>query len=519
VSRPWRAAVQPRSEVRGEVGVDPASRETAPQVSHSRTPDTVGAVMLSTTAATAADLLVARNQMALSLGWHIILACFGVAFPLIIYVAHRRGLRGDDDALVLARRWSKVAIVLFAIGAVSGTILSFEMGLLWPGFMETYGDAIGVMFALEGIFFFLEAIFLGIYVYGWDRLPPRWHINALWPVIASGTLGTFMIMAVNGWMNSPEGITVVDGVVTDVDPWDALFNRAVLFEFPHMWLAAFMVTAFTVAAVYAVGMLRGRRDRLHRLGLAIPLAFGLVAAPLQPFAGHVAGNRVADDQPVKLAAMEGLAETGTSVPLEIGGVWDEEAEELVGAFEVPVPGLLSLLAQNDPDAEVIGLRDVPADERPPVNVVRWSFQIMVALGTALAGLSALLAVLWWRRRDVPTDRWALWALAAAGPAAIVSMEAGWVTTEVGRQPWIAHELMRTSDAVTDTPGLWIGFLTLVVVYTAMTVGAFVVLRGMSARWRAGEEPGQVYGLGEGHPATDGEPREGAGVGRDGEDPS
>ena len=450
-------------------------------------------LLLTTTAATAADLLIARNQMALSLGWHIILACFGVAFPAMIWVAHRRGLDGDAEALELARRWSKVAIVLFAIGAVSGTILSFEMGLLWPGFMETFGDAIGLMFALEGIFFFLEAIFLGIYVYGWGRLPGRWHIRALLPVIASGTLGTFMIMAVNGWMNGPEGITMVDGEVVDVDPWAALFNRAVLFEFPHMWLATFMVTGFTVAGVYAVGMLKGRDDRLHRVGLAIPLAFAVVAAPLQPISGHLAGNRVADDQPPKLAAMEGLAETGTRVPLELGGVWDEEAEELVGAVEVPVEGLLSFLAQNSFDAEVIGLRDVPVDERPPVNVVRFSFQIMVALGTALAGLS-LLVIVWWRRRgEVPTARWLLVALAASGPAAIVAMETGWITTEVGRQPWIAWGLMRTEDAVTDTPYLWVGFVTLVVVYAAMTIGAAVVLRGMSARWRAGEDPSAVYG--------------------------
>ena len=447
----------------------------------------------SSAAATATDFLIARNQMALSLGWHIVLACFGVAFPLLIWVAHRRGLRGDDDALVLARRWSKVALVLFATGAVSGTILSFEMGLLWPGLMETYGDAIGLMFALEGVFFFLEAIFLGMYVYGWDRLPPRWHIRTLWPVIASGTLGTFFIMSVNGWMNGPEGVEVVDGVVTEIRPWDALFNAPVVTTFPHMWLAAFMLVGFTVAGVYAVGILKGRDDRYHRLGLAIPLVAALVASPLQPLVGHVAGQRVAEEQPAKFAAMEGLAETQTGAPLELGGVWDDEAEELQGAIEIPIEGLLSFLATNSFDAQVTGLRDIPADERPPVNIVRWSFQIMVAIGTALAGLAVLLAFLWWRRREVPTDRWALWALVASGPAALVALETGWITTEVGRQPWVAYELLRTADAVTDTPDLWIGFAILVVVYTAMTIATAAVLRGMTRRWREGSHPGPTYG--------------------------
>lgn len=444
-------------------------------------------------AATATDFLIARNQMALSLGWHIVLACFGVAFPLLIWVAHRRGLRGDDDALLLARRWSKVALVLFAVGAVSGTILSFEMGLLWPGLMETYGDAIGLMFALEGVFFFLEAIFLGMYVYGWDRLPARWHIRTLWPVVASGTLGTFMIMSVNGWMNGPEGVEVVDGVVTEIRPWDALLNGPVLTTFPHMWLAAFMVVGFSVAGVYAVGLLKGRDDHYHRLGLAIPLVAGLVAAPLQPVVGHVAGQRVAAEQPAKFAAMEGLPEGGPRAPFDIGGVWDEESEELRGAIEVPIPGLLSFLATNSFDGEVTGLLDIPRDERPPVNIVRFSFQIMVAIGTALAGLSLLLAWLWRRRREVPTDRWALWALAAAGPASVVALETGWITTEVGRQPWIAYGLLRTTDAVTDTPDLWVGFTILVVVYTAMTVATVAVLRGMTRRWREGEDPGPVYG--------------------------
>jgi len=248
-----------------------------------------------------------------------------------------------------------------------------------------------------------------------------------------------------------------------------------------------------VAGVYAVGLLRGRDDRLHRVGLAIPLAIAVLAAPLQPFVGHIAGQRVADHQPAKLAAMEGLAETGRGVPMELGGVWDEEAEELRGAIELPIPGLLSFLSQNSFDAEVIGLRDIPVDERPPVNIVRFSFQIMVAIGTLLALLSLAIGWRWRRHGEAPRQRWVLWAVVVAGPAAAIALETGWITTEVGRQPWVAYHLLRTTDAVTDTPDLWIGFTVLVVVYTAMTVATVAVLRGMARRWREGSDPGPVYG--------------------------
>ncbi|MEM9034772.1 MAG: cytochrome ubiquinol oxidase subunit I [Actinomycetota bacterium] len=422
--------------------------------------------------------------MALSLGWHIVLACFGVAFPAMIFVLHRRGLRGDAAALELAKRWSKVAAVLFAIGAVSGTILSFEMGLLWPGLMERFGDVVGLAFALEGIAFFVEAIFLGIYIYGWKRLPGHQHSLMLVPVMLAGLFGTFFVVSVNAWMNAPTGFRIVDGEVVDVDPLAAIFNSAVVWQYPHMLLAAYMVVGFSVAAVYAVGMLRGRVDRLHRLGLLVPLAFAAIATPLQPVVGHFAGQRIADDQPIKLAAIEGLAETESSVSLELGGLFVDG--RLQGAIEVPIPGLLSFLAQNDGTAEVVGLDAVPPEDRPPVNVVRIAYQVMVGIGTALVALIAWFAWSWRRRRGPPDSPWFLRAVVVAGPAAVVAMEAGWVTTEVGRQPWIVHEVLRTRDAVTDAGWVWLSLAVLVVVYGAMTVGAVAVLRSMSRRWAAGE---------------------------------
>ncbi len=431
-------------------------------------------------------LLPARNQMALSLGWHIILACFGMSFPAMIFVLHRRGLNGDADALELAKRWSKVAGVLFAIGAVSGTVLSFELGLLWPGLMETYGDVVGLAFALEGISFFVEAIFLGIYVYGWGRLPGRWHSMMLIPIMAAGVTGSFLVISVNAWMNAPTGFRLVDGVPTDIDPVAAILNSAAGLQFLHMYLAAVMVVGFMVSAVYATGWLRGRTDRIHYLGIVVPLTFAAVVTPLQPVVGHFAGQRLADEQPIKLAAMEGLATTTESPRLELGGYWN--GEELSGAIEIPVDGLLSFIATNDFDATITGLDAVPEDEQPPVGIVHIAFQTMVAIGSALVGLVAWFVWRWRRHRDDPFgSRWFLRALILAGPAAVVAMETGWITTEVGRQPWIVHGLLRTEDAVTDAGYIWVTLTVLAMVYLGMTVGAVAVLRSMSARWRAGEK--------------------------------
>ncbi len=439
-------------------------------------------------------LLPARNQMALSLGWHIILACFGMAFPAMILVVHLRGLRGDADALELAKRWSKISAVLFAVGAVSGTVLSFELGLLWPGLMEQFGEVIGLAFTLEAISFFVEAIFIGLYVYGWGRLPGRTHALLLIPVIAAGLIGSFLVISVNGWMNAPTGFRIVDGEVVDVNPWAAIFNDAVWLQYLHMYLAGVMVVGYTVAGVYAVLLSRGRTSRVYRLGFIVPLAFAAFVTPLQPVVGHFAGQVVADRQPIKLAAMEGLAETGTRVPLEVGGVFVDG--ELRGAVEVPIPGLLSFLAQNDFDAEVIGLDAVPEDERPPTGVVHIAYTIMIGIGSALVGLAAWIGW-WWRRHgrhgwiegDVAPERfrWLLRAIMIAGPSAIVAMETGWITTEVGRQPWIVHGILRTEDAVTDAGYIWWTLGALTVLYTILTVATIAVIISMSRRWAAGEK--------------------------------
>jgi len=418
-------------------------------------------------AADHADLLAARHQMAVSLGWHVIIACFGVGFPLFVVVAEWRALRkGDEVAGVLARRWSKALAVLFAVGAVSGTILSFELGILWPGLMGTFGDVWGLPFAIEGIAFFVEAIFVGIYLYGWDRLPPRVHFLTGLPIPIAGIASAWFVVTANAWMNQPRGFDVerylATGKVTNVDPWAAMLNPATPPQTTHMVLAAIMVAGFGTAAVYAWCLLRGRRTPYHRLGFLIPFTIAALVTPAQIAVGDWAARFLADNQQVKFAALEGVMETERGVAFTVGGV-------------VEIPRLLSLLAQHDPDAVVFGLEEVPPDERPPVTVVRAAFQIMVAIGTALLGLAAWFGLAWWRRRGLPRARLFLWFAVAAGPLAAIALEAGWVATEVGRQPWIVWNVMRVEDAVSGADGLRYGFYALLPVYAILSVATVFVL--------------------------------------------
>ncbi|WP_308122144.1 cytochrome ubiquinol oxidase subunit I [Streptomyces sp. TRM70350] len=427
-------------------------------------------------AAEAGGLGAARSQMALSLGWHIIVACLGVGMPAITVFAEWRGHRtGDVHYRLLARRWAKAMGLLFAVGAVSGTILSFEMGLLWPGMMGTYGQVIGLPFSLEGIAFFIEAIFLGIYLYAWDRLPPRQHMLTALPILVAGVASAFFVVAANAWMQQPVGFQMRGGRVVAVDPWEAMFNPATPPQTVHMILAAFMVAGFLMASVYAVAMLRGRRDRYHRLGFLVPFTIAALVTPVQIGVGDWAAHFVADNQPVKLAAMEGVFDTERGVPLHVGGI----AVDGEMRYALEIPRGLSLLAHFDPDAQVAGLNEVPARDRPPVNITHWAFQIMVGCGFALLALSAWLGLVWRRRKRLPGTRWFLRAAALSGPAAVLALESGWVVTEVGRQPWIVYRVMRTSEAVNPAPGVVWGFVVVSVVYLVLTVATVYVLRRLA----------------------------------------
>jgi cytochrome d ubiquinol oxidase subunit I len=451
--------------------------------------------------AASSELLPAREQMAFTLGFHIILASLGVGFPSMMLIANYIGLRRKDPvALELAQRWSKVAAVTFAVGAVTGTVLSFEFGLLWPEFTKRFGEVFGVLFTIEGIFFFLEAIFLTIYLYGWKRLSGWAHFWTGIPVAICGIGGAFSVVAVNSWMNQPQGFTLDSaGAVTDVDPIKVIFNPAVPYEVPHMILAAYLLTCFLIASVYAVGMLRGRRDRHHRLGLLIPLTLGCILAPIQFMVGDTAAREIAKDQPVKFASMECVQTTHSDVTEYLGGrCTDEGVKGGIG-----IPGLDSFLVGFSTDTKVTGYDTVPTDEQPQAKtLLHLAFDFMVGVGSALIGLGLWFGFVWWRKRDIPRTKWFLRAVAISGVAVGLTVEAGWIVTEVGRQPWVVYEVMKTEEAVTGASGIWVTFAVAVVLYTALGTAAILILRSMARRWREGDtlDTDVPYGPGEAPPA-------------------
>jgi cytochrome d ubiquinol oxidase subunit I len=413
-------------------------------------------------------LLQARQMQAMSFAVHIPLVCFGIAFPAMVVFLEGLWLRtGDPLYKALAKRWSKAMLILFAVGVVTGTILSFEMGLLWPDFMASFGDVFGLAFGIEGFSFFIEAIFIAIYVYGWDRLSPRTHILAGVPMIVAGFTGSFMVISVNGWMNQPTGFSIRNGEVVDVRPLAALFNKNLWHELTHMYLAGFFVAGFLVASVYAFAWLRGRRDRRHRVGLVVALSFAALVAVPQLLVGDWAARTVAQRQPVKLAAFEGLKETQKGAPFDLFG------------STIRIPKGLSLLAFHRPNATVKGLDSVPKDDQPPWRIVKLTFRTMVFAGSALALLGVWFIYSWWWRKRLPSSVWFYRALAAAGPLAVVVLICGWITTEVGRQPWIVYEVMRTEDAVTGASGIPVGFAALSIVYVALGAIAWVMLRRLA----------------------------------------
>jgi len=426
-------------------------------------------------------LLEARQMQAMSFMVHIPLTCFGIAFPAVVLFVEWLYLRtGDPLYRTLARRWTRIMVALFAVGVVTGTILSFELGMLWPEFMATFGSVFGLSFALEGFAFFLEAIFIAIYVYGWDRLSPRMHFLSGFPIVVTGVLGAATVIAVNGWMNNPSGFRLVDGKVTDVQPWKALFGNDFFWhELVHMYFAAYIVVGFLLAGAYAYGKLRhGRWGRYERTALAIPLTIAALAAPAQLLVGDWAAREVANHQPVKLAAFEGLQETTKGASEHLLGWYEEDTGEIKGG--IAIPDLLSLLAYHDPDATVRGLDSVPADDRPDaINVVRFAFQTMVGIGTLLAAIGALVLWVRWRRKRLPQSVWLYRALVLAGPLSVVALICGWIVTEVGRQPWVVYGSMRTEEAVTGADGIPVGFALLALVYVGLLAAVWWILRRLA----------------------------------------
>jgi cytochrome bd ubiquinol oxidase subunit I len=422
-------------------------------------------------------LLEARQMQALSFAVHIPLVCFAISFPVMVLFVEWLAYRtGDRLYLTLARRWTKVMAALFGVGVITGTVLSFEMGLLWPNFTGTFGSVFGVGFAIEGFSFFVEAIFIGIYVYGWGRLSARVHLLSGIPIVITGVTGSLMVIAVNAWMNHPGGFGLHAGHVMNVDPWKALFANTYLWhELIHMYVAGYIVSGFILAGVYAFARLRGRWTQYERTALTIPLTIAALAAPIQILVGDWAARDVAQTQPIKLAAIEGLYKTTRGAPEHILG-WFTGNQLKYG---IEIPHLLSILSFHSWNATVRGLQSVPASQRPPVNVVHWSFQIMVGIGTMLALLAVVYLGIWIWKKRLPESIWFYRALVVAGPLAVVALIAGWVVTEVGRQPWVVYNVMPTDAAVTGAHGIPVGYGALAAAYVIVACGLAWVLRRLA----------------------------------------
>lgn len=419
-------------------------------------------------------LTAARVQMALSLGFHMVFAALGIGLPLLMIIAEGLWLRtGKSHYRALARKWGKATGLLFAIGAVSGTALSFELGLLWPKFMERAGSIVGPAFALEGFAFFIEAIFLGLYLYGWDRLSPVQHWLTGLPVALSGLLSGILVVAVNAWMQVPVGFEVDGrGHFINIDPLATFRSPAWIPMAIHSSLSCYVATCFAVAGIYAIGVLKGRNDAYHRAALGIAMAVGTLTAVLQPVSGDLNGQSVARHQPAKLAAMEAHFETRARAPLLIGGIPDEETGQV--RFALKIPYGLSLLTGHSPQAVVQGLNDFPRDEWPAVLAVHWAFQVMVGAGI---GLIAVGLVFWWHRWRRPAARSPalLWALLLASPWGFLALEAGWFVSEVGRQPWTIYHIMRTGEAVTPAADVPSSLFAFTVLYLGLAVTVVLLL--------------------------------------------
>ncbi len=438
------------------------------------------------------NLLAARSQMGVSLAFHIFFSALGVGLPLLLCLSEGIGLwRKDGTWLALSRQWTKAFAILFAIGAVSGVIVEFELSLLWPTFVKGSGAIIGLPFALEGFAFFLEGIFLGVYLYGAKRLSPLVHWLTSIPIVISGLTSAWFVVSANSWMNSPTGFQLVHGQVTGVDPFAAILNPSTPYETTHMILACYVITGFGIAAVYAVGMLRGKRDTYHRNGLLLGMAVGFAAIPFQILSGDLNARAIEQLQPPKYAAMEGVLQSGFGLPLYIGGFVDEKSGQVY--YSIQIPHGESLLSHFDLNSFTKGLDSFPADQRPPLaTFVHLSFDGMVACAFFMFFAGALFWLLYVKRkRVVPEAKWLLWCIAIAGPCAFLAMELGWMVTEEGRQPWVVYGLIRTQDAVNPAQWMTVSFLVFSCIYVLLGVTLIVLLLRLA---RSPKPPQHFYEL-------------------------
>jgi cytochrome bd ubiquinol oxidase subunit I len=412
------------------------------------------------------DFIAARSQMALSLAFHIIFSCVGMVMPFMMAIAHYKYLKTKNEIFKgLTKAWSKGVAILFATGAVSGTMLSFEMGLLFPKFMEHAGPIFGMPFSLEGTAFFIEAIALGFFLYGWDRFSPKFHWFCGLLVGISGLSSGILVVAANAWMNSPTGFDYIDGQYLNVDPIKAMFNSAWFSEALHMTIAAFCATGFAVAGLHAYLILKGKNVTFHKEAFKISATLAIVAALLAPLSGDISAKDVAKRQPIKLAAMEAHFETEASAPFVLGGIVNEKAEEI--KYAIKVPGVLSFLVHGDFKTPVTGLNEFPKEDWPPVAITHYAFQVMIGFGMIMMAIAVLYLVGRFFKKEWFDKRWFLKLFVIATPFGYIALEAGWTVTEVGRQPWIIYGIMRTVDAVTPMPGIQYSFYMFTLVFISL----------------------------------------------------
>jgi cytochrome d ubiquinol oxidase subunit I len=420
------------------------------------------------------NLLAARSQMTVSFVFHIVFACIGMTMPWLMFVAELKWIKtGKQVYLDLAKAWSQGVAIFFAVGAVSGTVLSFELGLLWPTFMLHAGAIIGMPFSWEGTAFFIEAIALGFFLYGWKRVNKWIHLASGLVVGIAGVVSGIFVVAANAWMNSPAGFDWVNGHAIHIDPLKAMFNKAWFQQALHMTIAAFASTCFAVAGIHALMLLYHKGNVFHLNAIKIALAFGVVAAFLQPISGDISAKNVAKIQPTKLAAMESLFKTSKPASLVIGGIPDVTHETV--NYGIHIPKLLSFLAHGDFDAEVQGLDKTNKADWPPVLIVHIAFQVMVFMGFLMIGAGLLYLLFSFQWKENLNKRWWLKLLVCLTPVGFIAVEAGWIVTEVGRQPWIIYGIMKTKDAVTPMPGIQYPFFLITVIYLLLTFVVFLLL--------------------------------------------
>ncbi|TLS37707.1 cytochrome ubiquinol oxidase subunit I [Pseudalkalibacillus caeni] len=420
--------------------------------------------------------MLSRLLTSLTLGFHIIFATLGVGIPLMVSIAEWIGIkRNDPHYLLLARRWTRGFVVTVAIGVVTGTAIGLQLSLLWPGFMQLAGQVIGLPLFMETFAFFFEAIFLGIYLYTWDRFKkPIYHWILSIPVVIGSSASAFFISTVNAFMNAPQGFTLKEGVITDIQPLAAMFNPATPTKASHVLSSAYLTSAFVLAAITAFSILKGKDSIYYKKALRFTMVASFVFAVSTAVIGDFSGKFLAEYQPEKLAAAEWHFETSEGADLILGGTLSENNEVKYG---LRLPNFLSILAHGNPAAEVMGLDQVPEDEIPPL-FIHYLFDLMVGIGMFLAGISFLYVLMARFKNFNENNNMILRLIVIGGPLSVFAIEFGWIFSEVGRQPWILWDIMRTGHAATTADNVGLMFILFTLLYLLLGTICIVVLKKM-----------------------------------------